>query len=46
MEKIKLLIDNKHYTSKPDSKETGGIKTRLAKPEALKVKVIPSFLLY
>lgn len=34
--KIKLLIDNKPYTSKPDSKETGGIKIRLAKPEALK----------
>ncbi len=36
MEKIKLLIDNKPYTSKPDSKETGGIKTRLANAEALK----------
>lgn len=34
--KIKLLIDNKPYTSKPDSKETGGIKTRLANAEALK----------
>lgn len=36
MEKIKLLIDNKPYTSKPDSKETACIKIRLAKPEALK----------
>lgn len=34
--KIKLLIDNKPYTSKPDSKETACIKTRLAKPEAQK----------
>lgn len=34
--KIKLLIDNKPYTSKPDSKETACIKTRLAKPEAIK----------
>jgi len=36
MEKIKLLIDNKPYTSKPDSKETACIKIRLAKPEAQK----------
>lgn len=36
MEKIKLLIDNKPYTSKPDSKETACIKNRLAKPEAQK----------
>lgn len=36
MEKIKLMIDNIPYTSKPDSKETAGIKTRMAKPEALK----------
>lgn len=34
--KIKLLIDNKPYTSKPDSKETACIKNRLAKPEAQK----------
>lgn len=36
MEKIKLLIDNKPYTSKPDSKETACIKIRLARPEAQK----------
>lgn len=34
MEKIKLLIDNKPYTSKPDSKETACIKKRLANSEA------------
>lgn len=32
--KIKLLIDNKPYTSKPDSKETACIKKRLANSEA------------
>lgn len=36
MEKIKILIDDKPYTSKPDSKETAYIKNRLAKPEAQK----------
>ena len=36
MEKIKLMIDNRPYTSKPDSKETACIKIRLAKPEAQK----------
>lgn len=36
MQKIKLLIDDKPYTSKPDSKETACIKIRLARPEALK----------
>lgn len=34
--KIKLLVDNKPYTSKPDSKETACIKNRLARPEAEK----------
>ncbi len=34
--KIKLLIDNKPYSSKPDSKETACIKTRLANAEAIK----------
>lgn len=36
MEKIKLIIDNRPDTSKPDSKETACIKIRLAKLEALK----------
>ena len=34
MEKIKLMIDNRPYTSKPDSKETACIKKRLANSEA------------
>lgn len=44
--KVKLLIDNKPYTSKPDSKETACIKIRLAKPEALKGLTINEFCEY
>lgn len=36
MEKIKLLIDSKQYSNKPDSKETACIKTRLANAETIK----------
>ena len=44
--KIKLLIDNKCYTSKPNSKETACIKNRLANPEALKELTINEILNY